>query len=241
MVEIAHWSTFDEFDRERPAVVDATVVAEAGQIVGLAGLDDSGRNELLLSVYGRTAGTPPTGAVLLQGVSVDTSTTTAAVANGIFMIATVQPKYRVRIVGGISAPVAGSMLPALLSAGLASRDEGDGPSSPGGRALDLVRSRGRDDEWVRIRSLLELFPQSEHRVLLLVEPTRGLDAAQRAEVWRLLELVRASGKAVLLSSADLDELVTHSDRIVAMADGRVVGEFGAGASALEVVRAIAPH
>ena len=240
LLEIVNWSTLDEFDRTTPVVVDASVGAAAGEIVGVAGLEGSGRNELLLSVFGRTAGTEPTGVVLLEGLPVDTSTTISAIRAGIFAIVTVQPKYRVRIVGGISAPATPSMLPALVNTGLVSRDDEPHPSSPGARALDAVRMRGRDDEWVRIRSLLELFPASEHRVLLLVEPTRELDAEQRAEVWRLLREITAAGKAVIMTSADLDELQEQCDRTVAMAGGRVVGEVPRGGGRLELLDLIAP-
>lgn len=240
LVEIVDWSTNDEFDRTTPVVVDVSLGAAAGEIVGIAGLDGSGRNELLLSVFGRTAGTEPTGAVLLDGLPVDTSTTMAAIRHGIFAIVTVQPKYRVRIVGGISAPATPSMMPALMNTGLVSRDDDQGPTTPGAKALDAVRMRGRDDEWVRIRSLLELFPASPHRVLLLVEPTRELDDRQRAEVWGLLRDIAAAGKAVVMTSADLDELRALSDRIVAMAGGRVVGEVARGGSRLELVSLVAP-
>jgi ABC-type sugar transport system ATPase subunit len=240
LVEIVNWSTDDEFDRSTPVVIDASLDAAAGEIVGIAGLEGSGRNELLLSVFGRTAGTEPRGAVLLDGLPVDTSTTMAAIRNGVFAIATVQPKYRVRIVGGISAPASPSMLPALVNAGLVSRDDEPLPATPGARALDAVRLRGRDDEWVRIRSLLELFPASPHRVLLLVEPTRDLDPQQRAEVWRLVRAISEAGKAVIMTSADLDELLAVSDRVVAMAGGRVVGEVARGGSSLELISLVAP-
>ena len=239
VIEIIDWSTDDEFDRETPVVVGASLSASAGEIVGLAGLEGSGRNELLLSVFGRTAGTIPSGTVFIDGLPVDTSTTMAAIEHGIFAIVTVQPKYRVRIVGGISAPATPSMLPALVKAGVVTRDD-ETRSTPGARALDAVRLRGRDDEWVRIRSLLELFPESQHRVLLLVEPTRELDAEQRAEVWRLLRVISEAGKAVIVASADLDELRAISDRVVAMAGGRVVGEVGRGASTLELLTLVAP-
>ena len=239
VIEIIDWSTDDEFDRETPVVVGASLSAAAGEIVGLAGLEGSGRNELLLSVFGRTAGTIPSGTVFIDGLPVDTSTTMAAIEHGIFAIVTVQPKYRVRIVGGISAPATPSMLPALVKAGVVTRDD-ETRSTPGARALDAVRLRGRDDEWVRIRSLLELFPESQHRVLLLVEPTRELDAEQRAEVWLLLRVISAAGKAVIVASADLDELRAISDRVVAMAGGRVVGEVGRGASTLELLTLVAP-
>ena len=136
LVEIVNWSTLDEFDRTTPVVIDASVSAAAGEIVGLAGLEGSGRNELLLSVFGRTAGSEPAGVVLLEGLPVDTSTTLSAIRAGIFAIVTVQPKYRVRIVGGISAPATPSMLPALVNTGLVSRDDEPHPSSPGARALE---------------------------------------------------------------------------------------------------------
>ena len=239
IVEIVDWSTNDEFDRETPVVIGASLSAAAGEIVGLAGLEGSGRNELLLSVFGRTAGTVPSGAVLIDGLPVETNTTMAAIEHGIFAIVTVQPKYRVRIVGGISAPATPSMLPALVKAGVVTRDDETRPT-PGARALDAVRLRGRDDEWVRIRSLLELFPESQHRVLLLVEPTRELDDERRAEVWRLLRVIADAGKAVIVASADLDELLAISDRVVAMAGGRVVGDVGRGASSLELLSLVAP-
>ncbi|MCS5713814.1 hypothetical protein NVV95_04530 [Herbiconiux sp. CPCC 205716] len=242
LLRVAAWSTSDPVEPERRLVSDAALDVRPGEIVGLAGLRDSGAESLLLSVYGRSEGTGTTGTVELDGRPVDTSTVEKAIAAGLFLATTSAPRYRVRFVGGIAMPVSASKLPALVSLGLVDRDSDTAPREGfGDKMLGAARALGKGgDEAGHIRGLVAAFPASDRRVLLLGEPFRGSTDAQRAEMVTHLEAARASGKAVVIASADLPALLAICDRVVTMAAGRVTGEVRAGAAPASVGALLAP-
>ncbi|MBF4572845.1 sugar ABC transporter ATP-binding protein [Herbiconiux sp. VKM Ac-1786] len=242
VLRIAGWSTSDPVEPERALVSDAALEVRAGEIVGLAGLRDSGAESLLLSVYGRSEGTATTGTVELDGRPVDTSTVEKAIAAGLFLATTSSSRYRVRFVGGIAMPVSASKLPALVSLGLVDRDSDTAPREGlGATVLGAARALGKGgDEAGHIRGLVAAFPASDRRVLLLGEPFRGSTDAQRAELVTHLEAARAAGKAVVIASADLPALLALCDRVVTMAAGRVTGEVRPGADPAAVGALLAP-
>ncbi|GLK15753.1 sugar ABC transporter ATP-binding protein [Herbiconiux flava] len=242
LLRVTGWSTFDPVEPERALVSDAALEVRAGEIVGIAGLRDSGAESLLLSVYGRSEGTGTTGAVELDGRPVDTSTVEKAIAAGLFLATTSAPRYRVRFVGGIAMPVSASKLPALVSLGLVDRDSDTAPREGlGATMLGAARALGKGgDEAGHIRGLVAAFPASDRRVLLLGEPFRGSTEAQRAEILSHLEAARAAGKAVAIASADLPALLALCDRVVTMAAGRVTGEVRAGADPAALGALLAP-
>ena len=85
--------------------------------------------------------------------------------------------------------------------------------------------------------LLAKWLATEPRILIVDEPTRGVDVGARAEIYRILRALKADGLALLVVSSDLPEVLTLADRIVVMADGRTIGELpGDGATEEDVLR-----
>jgi ABC-type sugar transport system ATPase subunit len=243
LLRVSAWTVHDPIDPRATVVEDAGLVVSAGEIVGVAGLQRSGAETLLLSVYGRSAGTDATGAVFIDGEPADTSTVERAIANGLFFAATDMPSYRVRFVGGIAMPVSPARLSKLAAAGLVDRDSdlraGDGW---GTKVLGAVRSISREgDQGSHIRGLVREFAASERRVLMLGNPTAGSTDEERSEIYAGLARIAAAGKGVVLFSSDLDELLGVCDRVVTMAAGRVTGEVPGGTAPHRVAELIAPN
>ncbi len=240
LLRISGWSTYDVLDPTRPVVQDADLTVGAGEIVGLAGVGDSGAELLLLSVYGGQAGTDSSGSVFVRGERADTSTVESSIAAGLFFVGTESPRYRMRIVGGLVVPVPAGRVRGLASMGMVERDAGltDGGtgstgSGAGGemgrKALDAVRSISRDgDAAARVRGLVREFPASDRLVLFLDEPFRGLAPAERDELLADLDRARAAGKGVVLLCSDLALVLAVSDRVLTMSAGRITGELPAG-------------
>ncbi|WP_368498687.1 hypothetical protein [Herbiconiux sp. A18JL235] len=222
---VSGWTVGDPVDPGRELVHDVGFSVREGEVLGIAGLHDSGSSALLLSLYGHSEGTFRAGRVELAGREVDTSSVEKAIAAGLFLVATNPPRYRVRFIGGIAMPVSASSLPRLARMGLVDRDSDTDPGDGlGGRLMGAVRSMNRGGAQAdQLLGLLREFPASERRVLLLDGPAEGLTAAQRAELRRGVERIRDSGKSVVLASDDLVELFTVCDRVLVMADGRVTG------------------
>ncbi|WP_291048259.1 hypothetical protein [Herbiconiux sp.] len=255
VLRITGWSTHDVLDPSRLVVQDAGLSVVAGEVVGLAGVDDSGADLLLLSVYGGQAGTNPSGSVFVRGERIDTSSIESSIAAGLFFVGTDSPRYRMRIVGGLVVPVPAGRVRGLAAMGMVERDAGlaeggsgrFGPGLSGAgadlgrRALDAVRSISRDgDAAGRVRGLMREFPASDRLVLFLDEPFRGLAPEERDELLADLDRARAAGKGVVLLCSDLDLLLAVSDRVVTMSAGRVTGELPGGSPATAVAPLILP-
>jgi len=204
---------------------DIALAIRPGEVVGLGGLLGAGRSETARAI----AGADPTdsGEVLVNGTPLKRSSTAGALKAGIAMLP--EDRKSDGIVPGLSVRdnIALAALPRLSKGGVVSEKAIDAlvdtfmkrlrirASSPHQKVGELS---GGNQQKVLLARLLCLEP----KVLLLDEPTRGIDVGAKAEVQGLVEELAQQGLAVLLISSELEELVEGSDRIVVLRDGAVV-------------------
>jgi ribose transport system ATP-binding protein len=197
-----------------------------GEVVGLGGLLGAGRSETIKAIAG--AYPLDAGDVRVDGRDLGRPSTVAAVKAGI----AIQPEDRKAegIVAGLSVRdnIALAVLPRMSRLGIVSEARIDAvvesymtrlrikASGPGQRVGDLS---GGNQQKVLLARLLATVP----KVLLLDEPTRGIDVGAKAEVQSLIDELAAEGLGVVLISSDAEELIEGSDRVVVLRDGVVVG------------------
>ena len=214
---------------------DVTITVGAGELVGVAGLVGAGRTEIVRCVYGLTK--PAAGTVSVAGQVVKPGSVNAALEAGL-ALAPEERKAQGLVLDwpldkNVSLPSLkrfspGRFLrPRLERAAAAEqlRRLDTRPADPGVHARTL--SGGNQQKVVLARWLLHGF-----KVMLLDEPTRGIDVEARSEIYRQIRSFTAAGGGALVVSSDLPELVGLCDRIVVVREGRVVGEV-AGATATE--------
>ena len=223
-----------------PFVRDATLEVHAGEIVCLAGLVGSGRSELCEAVFG--ARRPTRGTIALSGSPVRWSGPWDAMRAGIGMV----PEDRKEAGLFLDAPLADNIGASVLSKvspggivskqllrDLADRFIADLHIAASSRQQVVGNLSGGNQQKV----LLAKWLATEPRLLIVDEPTRGVDVGARAEIYRILRALKADGLALLVVSSDLPEVLTLADRIVVMADGRTIGELpGDGATEEDVLR-----
>ncbi|MEH1102800.1 sugar ABC transporter ATP-binding protein [Micromonospora sp. CPCC 205561] len=217
--------------RCEPAGVDLTV--RAGEIVGLAGLMGAGRTELLETLYGAGPAGRRTGVVRLAGRPYAPRDPRAALRAGVGFV----PEDRRRSALVLDHPVGRSIVLAALrglcTAGVV-RAGRERVAVRGQVAALAIRtpstdapvgalSGGNQQKVVFARHLL-----TRPRLLLLDEPTRGVDVGAKAEIYRLLRGLADEGMGILLASSELPELTGVCDRIVVLRLGRAVAELPAG-------------
>ena len=198
---------------------DLNLTTSAGEVVGLAGLEGSGQRTLLRACAGLLE--PTSGRVVLDGTDLTTSSYRGHLAVGIHYL----PAGRLEegLVDGISI-AEHLVLASDDSSFFIDRQAADDAAR---REIEDYSIKGRPDSPAEAlsggnqqRLLLAMIPE-DIRLLLLEHPTRGLDVESAAFVWtRLLER-RADGTSIMFASADLDELLTYSDRILVFFAGRV--------------------
>ena len=209
---------------------DITLSVRAGEVVGLAGIVGSGRSEFAQSLFGFT--TPTSGRVRISGVPVRPRSVAQMIRAGVGYV----PEERQT--QGLFGPLSVAYNVSLTTLSRARRrgmivrrqerrqvQDALEPLHLRGRLSDPVEGlSGGNQQKVLLARWLAVDP----RVMVLDEPTRGIDIGTRAEIYRLVDQLTERGVAVLLISSDLQELLLLSDRILVMRRGRLVAEFDAG-------------
>ncbi|CAL9381409.1 sugar ABC transporter ATP-binding protein [Streptomyces sp. Tu 3180] len=196
-----------------------------GEIVGLAGLVGSGRSEILETVYG--ARRPDTGRVLVDGRPLKPGSVRAAVSAGIGLAPEERKAQALLMLESVTRNVSVSSLSRFSRGGWIDRGAELGAARAATRELSLrpdnpdvpVRtlSGGNQQKAVLARWLLR-----GCRVLLLDEPTRGVDVGARAELYAVVRRLADEGLAVLLVSSEVPEVLGLADRVLVLREGRVV-------------------
>ncbi|WP_438939791.1 sugar ABC transporter ATP-binding protein [Catenulispora rubra] len=227
---------------DRHRLRDVSLDVAAGEVVGLGGLLGAGRSETAQAVIGAH---PAVGAVSVDGRLIRRRNPQAAVRAGIAMLA--EDRKAEGVIPGLSVRenIVLAALPRLSRAGIVSTARQDRiveffmkrlrikASSPEQKVQDLS---GGNQQKVLLARWMCLNP----RVLLLDEPTRGIDVGAKAEVQTIIDELAAEGVGVLLISSELDELIEGSDRVVVLHTGSVAARLdGEQVTAPSLMRALA--
>jgi ribose transport system ATP-binding protein len=211
----------------RGEFADVSFTVRAGEVVGLAGLVGSGRSEILETVYGARRATA--GTVAVRGQRLAPGSVPAAVRAGMGLapeerksqgLLMSEPVYR-----NVSLPALSRFARAGFLRGVAElAAAAEVTAQLDVRPADPTRpvrtlSGGNQQKVVLARWLLE-----ECSVLLLDEPTRGVDVGARSEIYALVRRLAARGVAVVLVSSEVPEVLGLADRVVVVREGRVVRE-----------------
>jgi ribose transport system ATP-binding protein len=230
--------------RRLPDVRSVSLQVHAGEVVGLGGLVGSGRSELLGLIYGIAA--PQEGEVWMDGRRLPAGRPAAAIAAGLGLAPEDRKSQGLVLDWSVGKNVTLADL-SRFGRGLLNVRAERAAAREQLRALNTVPddvdraarllSGGNQQKVVLARWLLR-----RCRVLLLDEPTRGVDVSTRVEIYRLIADLAGSGIGVLVVSSELEELVGICTRILVMREGELVGEVdGAQASERELLRlAVAP-
>jgi ribose transport system ATP-binding protein len=218
------------------------LAAHAGELVGVAGLVGAGRTELLETLFGLRARLG--GEVLVDGRRVDVRGARDAVAAGIALVPEDRREQGLLLEESVRVNVALATLERRVRRGLVDAAAECAVADEAVRVLG-VRAADREQEVATLsggnqqKVVVGRWLASNPRLLLLDEPTRGVDVGAREELYVLLEKLAADGLCVVFASSDMEELLRLADRIVVMCDGRVTGELARHEATEERVLALA--
>lgn len=241
LLSVRHLSVAGRFGVNR-GVSDVSFDVRPGEILGLAGLLGSGRTEILHAIYGRI---PFSGEIELAGQTVPIRKARDARRAGIALLTEDRKQDGLLFNLPVGANITIGNLGPLSANGMVRGDREKSAVLAAMRALNVKArspqasvahlSGGNQQKLLFARVLM-----SAPRVLLLDEPTKGVDAGTRHEIYRLIVDLAEKGVALVVVASELEEVIGLADRCLVIADGRVVDEFGrADGSEDRVLRAVA--
>jgi ribose transport system ATP-binding protein len=226
-----------------PLVRNVSFRAHRGEIVGFAGLMGAGRTEVARAVSG--ADKPQSGEIVVHGVPVPIKSPVDAVASGIGYLSEDRKRFGLAIAMDVESNVVMATLAKYLSLKFFLRRQSIRDTAlafirllnirtPSPRQEVGLLSGGNQQKIVVAKWLAR-----DCDILFFDEPTRGIDVGAKAEIYRLLRTLADEGKAIILISSELPEVLQLSDRIVVMCEGRITGELTAAEATQERIMELA--
>ncbi|MFE0017665.1 multiple monosaccharide ABC transporter ATP-binding protein [Mesorhizobium sp. NPDC059054] len=243
--EVKDWVVHHPLHPDRQIIKGINLSVRKGEVVGIAGLMGAGRTEFAMSVFGRSYGTKVSGEVLLHGKTADTTTVEKAVAAGLAYATEDRKTYGLNLIDHIKHNVTIANLPGVSSKAGVIDDMNELKVAKEFRKRTNIRSSsvyqvtGNLSGGNQQKVVLSKWLFSNPDVLILDEPTRGIDVGAKYEIYTIINKLADEGKGILVISSEMPELLGICDRIYVLNEGRIVGELaGHEASQEKIMRAI---
>ena len=242
VLRIEDWTVWHP-TQDRKVVDGANLTVRAGEVVGIAGLMGAGRTELAMSVFGRSYGRNISGRLFVRGQEVRARTVSEAIDNGIAYATEDRKKYGLNLIEDIRRNVSAAALGKLSRRGWVNGNEEikvaeDSRRSMSIKAPSVLSVVGKLSGGNQQKVVLSKWLYTDPEVLILDEPTRGIDVGAKYEIYVIVNKLVSAGKAVLVISSELPELLGICDRIYTLSAGRITGEQAVGAATQESLMAL---
>jgi putative multiple sugar transport system ATP-binding protein len=229
VLRIEDWTVRSPTQHERLVVSGANLTLRRGEIVGLAGLMGAGRTELAMSVFGRSYGVGISGRVYKDDRLIRIRSVGDAIRHGIAYATEDRKRYGLNLIEDIKRNVSAAGLRKLAKRGWVHDNEefrvADGyRKSMNIKAPNVLAATGKLSGGNQQKVVLSKWLFTDPDVLILDEPTRGIDVGAKYEIYSIINEMADQGKAVLVISSELPELLGICDRIYTMSAGRITGE-----------------
>jgi putative multiple sugar transport system ATP-binding protein len=242
--EVKDWSCYHPLHADRQMIKNVSMHARKGEVVGIAGLMGAGRTEFAMSVFGRAYGQKISGEVKIHGKPADISTITKAMDAGLAYVTEDRKTYGLVLIDHIKHNITlanledvskATVIDEVRELAVANKYRKDLGIRCSSVFQTTVNLSGGNQQKVVLAKWLFSGPD----VLILDEPTRGIDVGAKYEIYGIINRLAEAGKAVIVISSEMPELLGISDRIYVMNEGRFVAEMPAKeASQEKIMRAI---
>ena len=240
-LEVKNWSTYNPVYTDKKVVDNVSFNVRSGEVVGIAGLMGAGRTEIMMSIFGHSYGTNTTGELYIHGKKTVLKNVSEAIENKIAYV-TEDRKGNGLI---LSNPITVNTTLANLSSVSSKRGviDMDKEVQVAKDYVDKLKTKcptvqqnvGNLSGGNQQKVLLAKWMFANPDIMILDEPTRGIDVGAKYEIYCIINNLVAEGKSVIMVSSELPEVLGMSDRIYIMNEGRMVGEVDAAEATQESI------
>jgi putative multiple sugar transport system ATP-binding protein len=229
VLRIEDWTVQHPQDHSRIVVHNASLNVRKGEVVGLAGLMGAGRTELAMSVFGRSYGHAVSGKVYKYGKEINTSTVAESIRQGIAYATEDRKHYGLNLIEDVKRNISMAALRKLVKGGWVDKNQETIVANQYRRSMNIkapsvASITGKLSGGNQQKVVLSKWMFSDPDVLILDEPTRGIDVGAKFEIYTIIASLASEGKAVIVISSELPELLGICDRIYTLSAGHVTGE-----------------
>jgi putative multiple sugar transport system ATP-binding protein len=242
LFEIRNWRVEHPQHAGREVIKGVDLNVNRGEVVGIAGLMGAGRTELAMSVFGRAYGRNVRGEAFMDGKPIDVSSIQKAVASGLAYVTEDRKSLGLVLNEDIKNNVTLANLPGIAWRGVIDNHR-EAKVAKQYREMLKIRSSGIFQKTINLsggnqqKVVLSKWLFAQPQVLILDEPTRGIDVGAKYEIYGIINDLATAGKGVIVISSEMPELLGVCDRIYVMNEGRFVDEMPAVGATQEKIMA----
>ncbi|KYG58548.1 ATP-binding cassette domain-containing protein [Planococcus maritimus] len=243
VLELNNWSAYDS-QLGRHVVKKANIQLKQGEIIGIAGLMGSGRTELALSIFGNPKKYKVEGDMQVNGRDVQFKHTSDAIKAGIAYVTEDRKGNGLFLINDIKNNLTAAHLKGISQSGVLNLNEEVKVGSEYRKSLHIKTSSlelavgklsGGNQQKVSLGKWLFTGP----KILILDEPTRGIDVGAKFEIYTIMNELIKQGMSIIMISSELNEIIGMSDRIYVMAEGAITGELSRAGTTQEAIMELA--
>jgi putative multiple sugar transport system ATP-binding protein len=229
ILRVENWTAYHPIDSSRLVVDNVSMNVRKGEIVGLAGIMGAGRTEFARSLFGHSYGTNISGKVYKNGTEIQVRTISEAISNGLAYATEDRKRFGLNLIEDVKRNITLASLKSFVKFGLVNDNEEYKRASEYRASMNIKspsvlsvvgQLSGGNQQKVVLSKWINVNPD----VLILDEPTRGIDVGAKYEIYLIIQRLAAEGKGVIVISSELPELIGICDRIYAISEGAITGE-----------------
>lgn len=238
--EVKEWNVYDPLDKNKKVIKDASINIRKGEVVGIAGLMGAGRTEFAMSLFGKAYGRNISGKMIINGEEVELRDVKSAIKNGLAYCTEDRKSAGLILNFDIKTNLTLAGLDKVSDKTVIDQNKEVRSAEEYVKKLN-IKTSGLMQVAVNLsggnqqKLILSKWTFVEPDILILDEPTRGIDVGAKYEIYLIINKLVSEGKSVIFISSELPEIISMSDRIFVMNNGRIAGELKKGEATQESI------
>ncbi|MBN1498764.1 MAG: ATP-binding cassette domain-containing protein [Spirochaetes bacterium] len=245
--KVENWTVYDPQHHDKKAIDNINFNVKKGEVVGFAGLMGAGRTEIAMSIFGKSWGVRHSGKIYKDNKEIFIHSVNDAIKQGLAYVTEDRKSYGLVLINNIMRNLTLSSLKSISNSGVINSNE-EVITSQNFREKLNIKCSGLEQKVEDLsggnqqKVVLGKWIMAEPDILILDEPTRGIDVGAKYEIYTIINSLVAEGKSVIMISSEMPELLGMCDRIYVITEGRVAGELkGKEATQESIMKCIITH
>lgn len=238
--QVKDWNVYDPIIDDKKIIKDVNINIKKGEIVGLSGLMGAGRTEFAMSVFGKAYGRHISGSVIKNGKEIKINNIRDAIDSGLAYVTEDRKNAGLNLIDSIKNNISIAKIKKLSKKLFVDGNKEISVTEDFRKKLNIkspsiIQKAGNLSGGNQQKVVLSKWIFTDPDILILDEPTRGIDVGAKYEIYKIINDLADSGKSILVISSELPEILGICDRVYVMNAGRIVGELPVKEASQEII------